>query len=78
MDDGTVVDTERATACYEENRDWEGETLYRSSKGRWYLVTGGNRPSARYLTTAQAAAWLILNEHPVPDELRAEVEKLVE
>ena len=51
MDDGTVVDTDRASDHWDEERDWDGsnhigrssgsqwhdQTLYRSRKGRYYL-----------------------------------------
>jgi hypothetical protein len=52
---------------------WEHETLYRSAKARYYIVRTsnmeGNLPSAEYVTPEQAAAWLTLNEHPIPPEL---------
>lgn len=51
MDDGTVVDTDRATEKWEEDTFWDGrnhiskatgsqwehQTLYRSRKGRYYV-----------------------------------------
>ena len=51
MDDGTVVDTDRASARWEEARRWDGrnqisvntgdqwkhQTLYRSRRGRYYV-----------------------------------------
>lgn len=51
MDDGTVVDTSRASAVWQETTDWDGrnqisratgsqwnhQTLYRSRRGRYYL-----------------------------------------
>ena len=51
MEDGTVVDTDKATENWEEETDWDGnnhisratgsqwahQTLYRSRKGRYYL-----------------------------------------
>ena len=87
MEDGTVVDTDNATAAYEEKTDWDGrnhisratgsqwdhETLYCSAKNRWYVVHTsqweGKLPSGEWVTPAQAAAWLILNEHELPPEL---------
>jgi hypothetical protein len=52
MEDDTVVDTDKATATYEEKTDWDGrnqisratgsqfdhQTLYRSAKARYYVV----------------------------------------
>jgi hypothetical protein len=51
MDDGTVIDTDKATANWTEERDWDGrnhigrssgsqweyQELYRSRKGRYYV-----------------------------------------
>jgi len=51
MNDGTVIDTERATQSWEEETEWDGrnhiskatgsqwehEKLYRSRKGRYYV-----------------------------------------
>ena len=51
MDDGTVIDTDNATAHWDESRthdgsnwisdatgsQWEHETLYRSRKGHYYV-----------------------------------------
>jgi hypothetical protein len=51
MEDGTVVDTEKATKSWDEQRDWDGnnhigrscrsqwhdQSLYRSRKGRYYI-----------------------------------------
>ena len=51
MEDGTVVDTEKAQRCWEETTDWNGhnnisrvtggqfehQTLYKSRKGRYYV-----------------------------------------
>jgi len=91
MEDGTIVDTDLATASYQEALDWNGknhisratgsqwehETLYRSSKGRWYIVRKsqwqGTLPEARWVTAEEAARWLALNDHELPEEL-AEVD----
>jgi len=51
MDDGTIIDTDNATAEWDEARDWDGhnkigrssgsqwgwQRLYRSRKGRYYV-----------------------------------------
>jgi hypothetical protein len=87
MPDEIVVDTDKATATYDEKTDWDGrnrisratgsqwdhETLYRSAKGRWYLVhtsqRTGTMPRAEWVKPGQAAAWLIHNDHDIPPEL---------
>ena len=62
MQDGTVVDTERATESWLERRDeygtgrssgaaWRRQRLYRSRRGRYYVEftdTGDQRVSARF------------------------------
>jgi len=54
---------------------WEHETLYRSRKQRYYVVHTsqwqGSTPGARWLTDREAAAWLLANAHPLPDDLVA-------
>lgn len=88
-EDGTIIDTEKAKQTWQEETDWNGnnhisrntgsqwehETLYLSSKGRYYLVHEsqwqGRLPSAEFISDEQAAQWLALNEHEVPAELEA-------
>jgi hypothetical protein len=52
---------------------WNHETLYQSRKGRFYLVSSsqwqGTRPSALWLTDQNAARWLVLNDHALPENL---------
>jgi len=88
MDDGIIVETENSTGSWKEATDWDGnnhisratgsqwdhETLYRSRKGRYYIVIKsqwqGTLPSARWVTPVEAAAWLIHNDEEVPDDLQ--------
>lgn len=67
MDDGIVVDTNKASDTWEEKCDWDGrnfisratgsqwehETLYRSRKGRYYLES-----SSQYQGTRPSAYWI--------------------
>lgn len=87
MDDGMVVNTEKAKHSFDETTRWDGrnhisvatssqwehETLYQSAKGRYYVEHRsqwqGSTPSARWVEPAEAAAWLLMNEHEVPDDL---------
>lgn len=87
MDDGTVVDTAKASEHWEEASDWDGrnhisratgdqwchQTLYRSRKGRYYLVHEsqwqGSRPHAEWISPEGAARWLIAMERALPDDL---------
>lgn len=96
MDDGTVVDTENATMHFEEdtyfdgsNRiskatgdQWTHQDLYRSRKGRYYVVHSsqwqGSRDHAEWVSKREAARWLALNGHDIPEELRKDAEDAVE
>lgn len=96
MDDGTVTDTGRAAQTWDESTYWDGnnhistatgsqwdhETLYRSAKGRYYVVSESNRAgvagSARWLSDNEAAAWLAFNEREFPADLEATALDVVE
>lgn len=53
---------------------WEHEKLCRSRKGNYYIVSWsqwqGSTPHAYWVTDEEAAAWLVLNEHEVPEALQ--------
>jgi hypothetical protein len=96
MDDGAVVDTALAARKWDEDTVWDGrnhigrvtrsqwerETLYRSSKGRYYLVHTsayqGTLPTAAWLTPEEAVRWLTLNEDGIPEDLQEAAEGVVE
>ena len=87
MEDGTVLDTENATDHWDEATRWNGnnyisvatgsqwnhQTLYRSRKGRYYLVHTsqwqGSTPHAEWVSEHEAVRWLLANERDVPDDL---------
>ena len=87
MEDGRVLNTDKASGEWEEAINWNGqnfvsrptgsqwehETLYRSSKGRYWLEhrsdRPGSRPHAELVTNQRAAAWLLANDHELPQEL---------
>lgn len=86
--EGTIVDTSKADAKWNEETDWNGnnhisratgsqwehETLYRSRKGRYYIEHEsqwqGSMPSARWVSREEAAHWLMLMEHEIPEDLQ--------
>jgi hypothetical protein len=96
MEDGTVVDTEKATKHWEEDSyhdgsnfiskatggQWTHEDLYRSRKGRYYIVHSsqwqGSKPYAEWVSQREAARWLTLNEHELPEELKKVAEEAIE
>lgn len=96
MDDGTVVDTERRSASWEEARDhdghnfvgrssgsqWNYQKLYRSRKGRYYLVHHsqwqGSRDYAEWISNHEAARWLLHNDAELPKDLAALEDEVVE
>ena len=99
MDDGTVVDTDKAKEHWEEDTRWDGrnhisvatgsqwdhEELYRSRKGRYYIVHSsqwqGSVPRAEWVSLHEAAKWLMANgteEDDMPDDLKAVAEDVTE
>ena len=96
MPDGKVVDTDKAQAKWDEARNWNGrnhisratgvqwthETLYRSAKGRYYIVLDsqwqGCLPTARWVDAEQATRWLLLMEEVLPAHLASREASLVE
>lgn len=87
MDGGTVVDTDKASQTWQEQTRWDGrnqisvntgsqwnhEQLYRSRKGRYYIVRWsdwqGSTPHAEWVSNHEATRWLLLNEEELPEEL---------
>ncbi len=61
---------------------WIDQTLYCSAKGRYYLETSPRidceQPHAEWVSNKDAARWLILNEHDLPDDLEALAEEVSE
>lgn len=96
MDDGTVVDTDRATERWDEATRWDGrnhisratgdqwchQTLYRSRKGRYYLIHTsqwqGSTPHAGWVSDREAAAWLLSQDRDLPPDLVAVAESVSE
>lgn len=86
-DPGVLVDTDRAAKEWEEGVYFNGsnhiskatgnqfdhETLYKSSKGRYYIVRSsqwqGTRDRAIESTPEAAAKWLLLNGYELPEDL---------
>ena len=68
-------DGENSVSIVTGNR-WESEMLCQSSKGRYYIIhTGKDRngkelSNARWATSRVAAAWLFLNDHDLPPDLK--------
>ena len=96
MSDGTVVDTANASRHWDEATRWDGrnhisvatgdqwthQTLYRSRRGRYYIVHSsqwqGSTDSAEWVSNEEAARWLVLNEHDVPEELQGLADDVTE
>ena len=61
---------------------WEHETLYQSSKDHFYIVHTSQRQgtleSCQYVDNKAAAAWLLANEHELPEILAALEDDIVE
>jgi len=95
--DGFVVNTEKATAYYTDTHffdgsnqisyatrsQWENETLYRSRKGRYYIVHEsqwqGSADRAWWVSQKEAAAWLLTNQYEeIPEDLKDAAEEVEE
>jgi len=61
---------------------WTGQTLYRSRKGRYYIEHWsqwqGSTPYCTWVSPEEAAAWLLLNDHEIPTELKEAAERSTE
>jgi len=80
-EEGTIINTNLAAESWNEHNWWNGrnyestatgsqwahQTLYRSSKGRYYIEHTsqwqGSKPHADFVSNEEAAAWLLLNGH---------------
>lgn len=94
--DDTVIDTANSTAHYEEatfhdgrnliskatGSQWTHQDLYRSRRGRYYVVhtsqIQGSRDTAEWVSEHEAARWLLANDHKLPEELRVVGEEVSE
>lgn len=94
--ENTVVDTDNSTNNWPEERDWDGhnhigrnsgsqwsfDTLFRSRKGRYYIVhkfaTDGDRPYAEWVSPEEAVRFMIVNDHDLLQELTAEADRVAE
>jgi hypothetical protein len=61
---------------------WHHERLYRSKKGRYWVEHTsnyqGSRDSAEWISNRQAAAWLLANDHEIPEDLKQYAEQVEE
>ena len=61
---------------------WSHETLHKSAKGRYYKVMSsnvqGSQDEMEILSPREAAAWLLLNDHDLPDDLAGLADEVVE
>ena len=71
----TIVDTGKAAQEWgSRNTDSKGqdEKLYRSDKGRHYIVrtSQGQAPRAEFVSNEAATRWILLNGYELPAELK--------
>lgn len=103
MSDGTIVDTSKSSKQWKEETEWDGnnhiscatgcqwdhETLYRSRRGRYYVVHDSQyqcrREYAEWLSNEEAVRWLSANGYfdddsteEIPEELTKLVDELTE
>lgn len=88
MEDGTVIDTDKAVKSWDEDTRWDGrnhiskatgsqcnhQKLYKSRKGRYYVEHNsqwqGSTPHVEWVSPQEAARWLMLMEHELPEDLQ--------
>lgn len=96
MESGDVVNTDKAVQCWEEETyfdgtnqisratgsQWDHETLYRSRRGRFYVVHEsqwqGSKDHCEWVDEREAVRWILVNEGDIPEDLEhliAEVEE---
>jgi hypothetical protein len=98
MSDGTIVDTDRASKSWAEDTRFDGrnhiscatgdqwvhERLYRSRRGRYYIVRTsqwqGSSDSAEWVSLEEAARWLLAAAHlePTDPDFPADLRPLVD
>lgn len=96
MSDGMVVDTDKSTQAWEEERFFDGSnqiglfsgsqyttaTLYRSRRGRYYMVTlsawQGQRELCEWVSREEAARFLLVNHYEIPEELSDVADEVTE
>lgn len=61
---------------------WGYQSLLKSRKGRYYILTRSLyekvQPISEWITEEDAARWLLLNEHPLPEDLKQYEDAVVE
>lgn len=61
---------------------FEHETLHLSARGRYWIESTsqwqGSTPSARFVSREEAAQWLLMNEHELPDDLEDLADEIAE
>ena len=85
---GTVIDTDEASASWEERVDLMGtgpeynhQKLYKTRTGKYYIENFSDRkhqPSrVEWVSAKVAAGWLLKNGHELPEELWSIEEELL-
>ncbi len=67
----------RATGSWSEH-----QRLYRSRRSRYYVERWsqwqGTRSSVEWISPQEATRWLLLNDHPLPDDLKQHEKEILE
>lgn len=78
MSDSTMVDTDNSTRDWQDIKD--DEALYRSRRGRYYVVhqARGPDPWAEWLSHEKAAFWILGRGLELPKELQSAGSRITE
>ncbi|OPY44386.1 MAG: hypothetical protein A4E47_01621 [Methanosaeta sp. PtaU1.Bin028] len=86
LGDNIVVDTDQAVQHWGE-RGLDGEAvtglcdrqdLYRSKKGRYYVIHTSQYQGVEEMSSREAALWLLKNCHDLPEDLAHHEEAVIE
>jgi len=96
MEDGTIINPEKAVLMWDEDTyfdgrntcskatgsQWTHERLYKSRKGRYYILHWsqwqGSRDHCEWVSEHEATRWLLANEHNLPPDLAHLAEEIEE
>lgn len=61
---------------------WSHQTLYCSRRGRYWIESTsqyqGSNPGAEWISPEEAARWLMINDHEIPEDLKEAAEEVSE
>jgi len=83
LEDGALVDTDKAQASWDEALDWNGKNHISRATGDQFLhetlyKSQGSQDRAGEISPEEAAKWILLNDRDLPKDLAKLEEEIVE